>query len=219
MKNKYASFWQRLIAHLVDLGIGYALFIWLLTNISSKTTVSDIFSGFLSYFIIAIWYGVIYLLAQSFLISRFGGTVGKLLTGIKITDQNGDNLTFLKAIFREAGLKRISVFLFGLGFWWMIKDKEKQTWHDKAANSYVVTTNSTLTVVGILAVASLVALNVFLVRQIIQNVKRNRLIYQEIGSQIQESFEDSVKDDVESSPTPQPLNKPGIKNNYYYQYN
>ncbi len=36
----------------------------------------------------------------------------------------------------------LSWFVFGLGYLWMLWDREKQTWHDKAAGTVVVPIDS-----------------------------------------------------------------------------
>jgi uncharacterized RDD family membrane protein YckC len=39
-------------------------------------------------------------------------------------------------------MKIVSGIPFDLGYFWMLWDKEKQTWHDKVANDVVVPANA-----------------------------------------------------------------------------
>jgi uncharacterized RDD family membrane protein YckC len=67
-----------------------------------------------------------------------GQTLGKMALGIRVVDFNtGGQIGYPRALVRQL-VKIVSGIVFGLGYFWMIWDKEKQTWHDKAANSVVV---------------------------------------------------------------------------------
>ena len=70
--------------------------------------------------------------------SPSGQTPGKRLLGIRVMDFSvGGSIGYGRALVRYLG-KFVSGIVFGLGFLWMLWDKEKQTWHDKFANSVVV---------------------------------------------------------------------------------
>ena len=70
---------------------------------------------------------------------KFGGPLGKIVMNIRIQDKGtAENTKPIKAILRETVGKYVSAFVVFLGFFWMLWDKEKQTWHDKLANSVVV---------------------------------------------------------------------------------
>ncbi|MDQ3662497.1 MAG: RDD family protein [Actinomycetota bacterium] len=72
--------------------------------------------------------------------SPSGQTVGKKLLNIRIVDfQTGGPLGFGKAAIRYVG-RIVSGIPCGLGYFWMLWDKERQTWHDKFATSVVVPT-------------------------------------------------------------------------------
>jgi uncharacterized RDD family membrane protein YckC len=70
--------------------------------------------------------------------SNSGQTVGKRALGIRIIDFNtGGPIGFGRAVIRYFG-RIVSTLPCLLGYFWMIWDKEKQTWHDKFANDVVV---------------------------------------------------------------------------------
>ncbi len=69
----------------------------------------------------------------------FGGPLGKMIFKIKVVDSStGENLTWGKAILREFVGRFLSGIVLGLGYLWALWDKDKQSWHDKIAKSYVV---------------------------------------------------------------------------------
>jgi uncharacterized RDD family membrane protein YckC len=70
--------------------------------------------------------------------SPSGQTIGKRALGIRVVDFNtGGPIGFGRALLRYVArfLSAIAIFL---GYFWMLWDKEKQTWHDKIAGDVVV---------------------------------------------------------------------------------
>jgi len=75
-------------------------------------------------------------------ISKTGTTLGKYFSGLKVTNDEGQNLTYKRAFFRQNIGYAFSGSLFGLGFLAVAKDPEKLGWHDKATGSRVVITRT-----------------------------------------------------------------------------
>ncbi|HEY2355198.1 MAG TPA: RDD family protein [Gaiellaceae bacterium] len=74
--------------------------------------------------------------------SSRGQTVGQMALGIKVVDVNtGESIGYGRALVRWL-VSILSAIVIFLGYFWMIWDKEKQCWHDKAANDYVVPVKS-----------------------------------------------------------------------------
>ena len=74
--------------------------------------------------------------------SPSGQTVGKRAMNIRVVDlESGGSIGTSRALIRYVG-RFLSAIACGVGFLWMLWDKEKQTWHDKLANSVVVPTSS-----------------------------------------------------------------------------
>jgi uncharacterized RDD family membrane protein YckC len=70
--------------------------------------------------------------------SERGQTVGKMALGIRVYDfRQGGSIGYSRAFIRQI-VKIVSAIPIFLGYLWMLWDKEKQTWHDKAANDVVV---------------------------------------------------------------------------------
>ncbi len=65
-------------------------------------------------------------------------TVGGIICQLRVVRTDGQALRFTDACVR--GLSSIfSAVVLGLGWFWVLKDPERQSWHDKIAGTYVVT--------------------------------------------------------------------------------
>lgn len=70
--------------------------------------------------------------------SRSGQTIGKRTLGIRVIDfQTGGPIGFGRAVIRYFG-RIVSALPCFLGYFWMLWDRERQTWHDKFATDVVV---------------------------------------------------------------------------------
>jgi uncharacterized RDD family membrane protein YckC len=69
--------------------------------------------------------------------SEDGQTLGKRACGIRVRSVDGGSIGHTRAFLRFVG-RYISAIPIGLGYLWMLWDPNKQTWHDKIANSVVV---------------------------------------------------------------------------------
>ena len=66
-----------------------------------------------------------------------GTTVGGIICQLRVVRIDGTPLRFVDALVR--GLSAIfSLVVVGLGFLWILRDPERQAWHDKIAGTYVV---------------------------------------------------------------------------------
>ena len=65
-------------------------------------------------------------------------TPGKLLVGIKVVNaETGERLTFAQAALRYVGYI-VSLIPLLAGYFWMLGNSRKQTWHDLLAKSVVI---------------------------------------------------------------------------------
>jgi uncharacterized RDD family membrane protein YckC len=69
--------------------------------------------------------------------SEDGQTIGKRACGISVQSIDGGSIGHTRAFLRFVG-RYISAIPLCLGYFWMLWDPNKQTWHDKIANSVVV---------------------------------------------------------------------------------
>jgi len=153
MENKYAGFWWRFIAYLLDgaiLGtiqlIFFIPFIGTIIYTAIKSSDGDInetqalgiataIAGTLFLFILlSIAAGWLYFaLMES---SKYQGTIGKKVLGIIVTDENGNRITFGRATGRYFA-KIISGMTLWVGYIIAGFTDKKQALHDIIANTLV----------------------------------------------------------------------------------
>ncbi len=119
---EYASFGRRLSGYLIDTIILFGLFI---------IGGSAFFEGAGLIFIV-IFFGYVVLFNAN------GGTLGKRALGMRLQNrETGENIGVGMAVVRYI-VAIVSGLAILIGYLWCIWDKNKQTWHDKAAGSVVV---------------------------------------------------------------------------------
>lgn len=157
----YASFWERLIAAGVDSALVFLLWSCAIRVVVLQPDLSDaVFDFFLA---LVIMLNPVFILYPFITLYLFGGSLGKLITGLRIVQEDHSSLTFKRAFFRQTvGYSFSSLFL-GLGYLAIVKDEKKQAWHDKTVKSIVIVKDSLwpagllfLIVLNILCVISLV---------------------------------------------------------------
>ncbi|MBU0649831.1 RDD family protein [Patescibacteria group bacterium] len=142
MDNKnYAGFWLRWLAQGVD------IFIWALNffvalflfSLFGTTDLKTFLPGLLWFLLYTIFtWPLIKFFVHPWLISKFGGGLGKLACGLEVINQNGSRLTYKNALFREYIAKIASNALLGLGYYWIFRNPQRQGWHDSLAGTYVL---------------------------------------------------------------------------------
>ena len=124
-----ASFWLRLAAALID-GVMLAVIGGII-----RAVLGDILGSAVNILLGLAYYA--YLEG-----SPSGQTVGKRAMSIRVVDINGGgSIGPGRALIRYIG-RYVSALPCALGFFWMLWDSEKQTWHDKFASSVVVPTSA-----------------------------------------------------------------------------
>ena len=119
-----AGFWQRFGAALLD-AILTGVVIGILTGILKG-------AGYAIGFLLVIAYYAYFEGGPS------GQTVGKRVLGIRVIDfDTGGPIGFGRGVIRYLSRILSSIPLY-LGYFWMLWDGQKQTWHDKLANTVVV---------------------------------------------------------------------------------
>jgi uncharacterized RDD family membrane protein YckC len=72
-----------------------------------------------------------------FLFSR-GTTPGKNMLRLTVIGENGQPASFWRMLLREWPGRFLSGLFFGLGYLWILFDRDRQAWHDKLASTFVV---------------------------------------------------------------------------------
>jgi uncharacterized RDD family membrane protein YckC len=122
-----AGFWRRVAALLIDsivVGIGEVILIAIL---SKSVGIAYVLTTLLSWGYYTYFEG-----------GARGQTVGGMALGIRVIDLDGGGPIGYGRGFVRQLVKIISGLVFGLGYLWMLWDREKQTWQDHAVNSVVV---------------------------------------------------------------------------------
>ena len=122
-----AGFWRRLGALLID---------GLIISVPFGVLAAVLPDAAVAIQLISIVAGIAYYVALEG--GPNGQTVGKMALGIRVYDlRRGGSIGYGMAFIRYIGRIVSSIVLF-LGYFWMLWDREKQTWHDKLAGSVVV---------------------------------------------------------------------------------
>jgi len=140
--SNYAGFWRRLSANIIDGLILTIIIVGFGSEVGLKllpTNTKESSDGLVKIIqlIISFVYSVL------FWVNYDGSTPGKRFLGIKIVKEDGQKIDYPMAIVRYVGYWISSIPLF-LGFFWLIWDKKKQTWHDKLAKTVVVKTDKSI---------------------------------------------------------------------------
>ena len=134
----YSGFWRRVAAFLIDsviLGVvgailGIVLGVAMVSGGTDDTEVVELTGNVVGLFLGWLYYA----LMES---SSKQATIGKMVMGIKVTDLEGNQISFARASGRHFG-KIISSLILAIGYLMMLWTEKKQTLHDKMAGCLVV---------------------------------------------------------------------------------
>ncbi len=198
--KKIASPALRFLAWLIDfllMTVLYqSLFLMALKNTEPMGLINQTVAAFI---FLLLYIPIIVVLINLCLISAFGGTIGKILTGITIENSKGVYLTLKGAFVRNILGYWVSGLFLNLGFIWILIDKNRQGWHDMMTNTFVRIKSKTATIRGILFAFIFLLLNLYLLSNLVLQIKVNQNVFLQM-------YQD-VKLDLRASPTPSPINK------------
>ena len=132
-----AGFWRRFAAAFID-GLIVTIPVLILVYVVAGDDAGNAANG-LSTLAALVYYG--------YFEGATGQTPGKRVMGIRVIDastSDGRPIGYGRAVIRYL-MSLVSGFALLLGYLWMLWDGEKQTWHDKVANAYVVPADAVLT--------------------------------------------------------------------------
>jgi len=142
---KYAGFWIRFLAFVIDSIIISIVFSPILDAIFPAKEIpfnwrylnQEINSKYL-YSSGANVRNVIFMIYSIMMLYYYNTTLGKMMLGLKVTDEDGKKPELLNLVIRETIGKFLSAIVILLGFITAGFDSKKQAWHDKLAKTYVV---------------------------------------------------------------------------------
>jgi uncharacterized RDD family membrane protein YckC len=129
----YASLGSRIVAYLIDSLILYFplvlldMMVWDSEYALSEHQLGRIILGLLVW---SLYYGIM----ES---SAGQSTFGKKFLGLKVTDENGNKLSFKNAALRYPGMILVLLPL-GIGVWVMYNNEKTQGWHDQMVGALVI---------------------------------------------------------------------------------
>jgi uncharacterized RDD family membrane protein YckC len=122
---KYANIFQRFIGALIDLAITFPVALLIHTSFVGVNSLAS---------------QLIFMLIEGFYYIMFWrtkrSTIGMMAMKVRIYSENGV-LTINQALYRYLGIY-LSAICLGIGAIWMLWDRNKQTWQDKIAKTYVI---------------------------------------------------------------------------------
>jgi uncharacterized RDD family membrane protein YckC len=132
-----ASLWLRLLAALYDLlplmglWLGAAAFAVFVTGgaLDTRQLRGKLFVQALVLIVSAAYFVVSW--------TRGGQTIGMRAWRLRVVRADGTSPGAAQSLLRFA-VGVVSVAAFGLGLWWALIDRERRTWHDRAARTLVV---------------------------------------------------------------------------------
>jgi uncharacterized RDD family membrane protein YckC len=129
-----AGFWARLGAYIADSVLFGVVFFVLALVLGALVDDEDAAGNIIVLF--ALVFPLVYYIGLEG--GPTGQTFGKKLLGIRVVDaRTGGAVGYGRATIRFISRILSSLPLY-LGYLWMLWDREKQTWHDKLAGTYVV---------------------------------------------------------------------------------
>lgn len=133
-----ASFGLRLLAFVLDAllvfagGVVVALLFWMLAGSTEFLNKPDLRPGsFWTYWTLLFLGAAAYTIV---LTAMNGQTLGKQVAGVIVLQPDGRVISLRTSIIRWA-VSLASLLILGLGFLWPLWDKNRETWHDKAART------------------------------------------------------------------------------------
>jgi uncharacterized RDD family membrane protein YckC len=159
---KFAGFWRRLVAYVIDSTIITIIFFVLFMiammaflfgamSVDSSEWLADLIdpTRASSLFIFTwIFYAAMMLAYFTYFHGATGRTPGKMLLGLQVLSADGTPISYSIAFLRAVGYL-VSGVLFNIGFIWAAFDKRKQGWHDKIAGTVVIIREQENTTAGI----------------------------------------------------------------------
>lgn len=135
VKQVYGGFWKRLGAAILDsIVLSFILMLWGGLIAVLGLMLPDYIAAFLQEacsFIIVLLYFPLWESSSS------QGSIGKQILGMKVVGEDGERLSFWRALGRFAA-KGLSYIILWIGFFMIAFTEKKQGLHDFIANTYVV---------------------------------------------------------------------------------
>jgi uncharacterized RDD family membrane protein YckC len=147
--NKPASPIIRTLAAMTDLAIYLIIWLTLLIWLLSQQSVNLLMDTILTILAFSLVIPIATQIIQAYLTAKLGGSIGKQIWGLSVTDDSGKYISLKMAFFRTFIGPIISGPLCWFGYIWILVDKiDHRGWHDLACGTKVVCTKNRGTITG-----------------------------------------------------------------------
>lgn len=188
MKNVSPNL-HRFIAFFIDLFVKLGITLGWVMYISKSNTIEQFMNTLLWIIIFSLLLGILIdAIIIPLLISKIGGSPGKIITGIEIVSISGERLSYWKAVFRNYVGYIISGIFLWLGFIWILIDKDHRGWHDLMSDTYVKLVRKSGWIIGLLFLIIIMFVNIFMLGLTIQNFSSNKQIYTDLFEEVSTSI-------------------------------
>lgn len=206
---KYSGFWRRFLAMFTD---GFMLFmpnLYAIWFVSKSSTLVELLANAIQMLAIITLPMIFISAAYSiFSIHYFGTTIGKALAGIWIVRESGEKLSVKRALFRQTVGRKVSGALLGAGYWSLIKNPKKQTWHDQMVGSLAIVRGNWWPL-ALITLLIMLASTAFVGNSTIKNINSNLQLKQDVSVIFESLKEESkstpdvnqIEEDTESTPS------------------
>lgn len=197
----------RLLAWLIDVSFSVLVTLLGLLLVSQSVAAVELIPNIILAVTVSwILFPLMYFFVNPYLMTKFGGGIGKLATGLIVVNDEGHYLSYWRSLFRNTVGYIISNAFFCLGFIWIWVDKQRQGWHDQIIGSYVRVSQGTGVVIGLIVLVLLGGASVFVANSLVENFTRNEAMYQEVFNSLQE--EELELESSEATPEATPFLMP-----------
>jgi uncharacterized RDD family membrane protein YckC len=199
MNHKEAHFFHRLQASFIDTLIAMAIAFYFINLTVKSADIPELVTNL--FLLLLVLLSPVGLLYQIFMTRWFGGTLGKLLTGIKITGLDGTTLAWKRIMFRQTIGYMFSSLLFGFGYLAILKNDKRQAWHDQAVGSLVIKTGN-YWFIGLVVLLGLIGSLAFFGQQTVKTALANESLKQSF-TQLIDDYQESSRPsglDIRSEP-------------------
>jgi uncharacterized RDD family membrane protein YckC len=190
---KPAAIFTRILALFIDWLILGLIVLEFLIFISSSNTLETVLNNLTITFIGLMVIPIIIQIVQAYLTAKYGGSIGKLICGLMVTDENNQKISLNMAFFRTFIGPVINSPMIGLGYFWVFRNERRQGWHDLAIGTTVVENNSSQNILGILTSIIFVVISVVMIMNIISNFQINSNLYLTTFTDIYQEINQKIK--------------------------
>jgi len=132
----FASLDMRLLSTAIDYFIAFCIYavlaaVYLGGTENAKESLPTLLAGLV---LVPVFKFVLSVVTEG---SKKQASVGKMLIGVKVTDEQGRPIGYGKALLRNIA-KLIGIITLGIGFFIGFFDRRQQCWHDKIAGTLVI---------------------------------------------------------------------------------